>query len=97
MGLAERLSEWLLRRRERQEERNMRQVTAYFGSLLKKEACGCRRNPPVRQGLPGLPGGDKETGGAAAGTQVLPVRVPDGLSRMAGGHGRLERDPLRDA
>ncbi|WP_270520340.1 hypothetical protein [Phocaeicola vulgatus] len=36
MGLAERLSEWLLRRRERQEERNMRQVTAYFGSLLKK-------------------------------------------------------------
>ncbi|GAA6244210.1 hypothetical protein F030043B2_32520 [Bacteroides fragilis] len=36
MGLAEKLSEWLLRRRERQEERNMRQVTAYFGSLLKK-------------------------------------------------------------
>mgnify|MGYP007092014675 CR=1 FL=1 len=36
MGLVERLSEWLLRRRERQEERNMRQVTAYFGSLLKK-------------------------------------------------------------
>ena len=36
MGLAERLSEWLLRRRERQEERNMRQVTAYFGSLLNK-------------------------------------------------------------
>lgn len=36
MGLAERLSEWLLRRRERQEERDMRQVTAYFGSLLKK-------------------------------------------------------------
>ena len=36
MGLAERLSEWLLRRWERQEERNMRQVTAYFGSLLKK-------------------------------------------------------------
>lgn len=36
MGLAERLSEWLLRRRERQEERNMRQVTAYFGSLLKR-------------------------------------------------------------
>lgn len=30
------MSEWLLRRRERQEERNMRQVTAYFGSLLKK-------------------------------------------------------------
>lgn len=36
MGLAERLSEWLLRRRERQEERNMRQVAAYFGSLLNK-------------------------------------------------------------
>ena len=36
MGLAERLSEWLLRRRERQEERNMRQATAYFGSLLNK-------------------------------------------------------------
>lgn len=36
MGLAEKLSEWLLHRRERQEERNMRQVTAYFGSLLKK-------------------------------------------------------------
>lgn len=36
MGLAEKLSEWLLRRRERQEERNMRQVAAYFGSLLKK-------------------------------------------------------------
>ena len=36
MGLAEKLSEWLLRRRERQEERNMRQATAYFGSLLNK-------------------------------------------------------------
>lgn len=36
MGLAEKLSEWLLRRRERQEERNMRQVAAYFGSLLNK-------------------------------------------------------------
>lgn len=36
MGLVERLSEWLLRRRERQEERNMRQVAAYFGSLLNK-------------------------------------------------------------
>lgn len=36
MGLAEKLSEWLFRRRERQEERNMRQATAYFGSLLKK-------------------------------------------------------------
>lgn len=36
MGLVERLSEWLLRRRERQEERNMRQATAYFGSLLNK-------------------------------------------------------------
>lgn len=32
MGLAEKLSEWLLRRRER----NMRQVAAYFGSLLNK-------------------------------------------------------------
>ncbi|MCS2475070.1 hypothetical protein NXX39_18385 [Bacteroides ovatus] len=68
-----------------------------FREPAEKEACGCRCNPPVRQGLPGLPGGDKETGGAAAGTQVLPVRVPDGLSRMAGGHGRPERDPLRDA
>lgn len=36
MGLAEKLSEWLFRRRERQEERNMRQATAYFGSLLNK-------------------------------------------------------------
>lgn len=36
MGLAEKLSEWLFRRRERQEERNMRQVAAYFGSLLNK-------------------------------------------------------------
>ena len=36
MGLAEKLSEWLLRRRERQEERNLRQVAAYFGSLLNK-------------------------------------------------------------
>ncbi|MCS3173634.1 hypothetical protein NXW76_20535 [Bacteroides thetaiotaomicron] len=36
MGLAEKLSEWSLRRRERQEERNMRQVAAYFGSLLNK-------------------------------------------------------------
>ena len=36
MGLAEKLSEWLLRRRERQEERNMRQAKAYFGSLLNK-------------------------------------------------------------
>lgn len=36
MGLAEKLSEWLLRHRERQEQRNMRQVAAYFGSLLNK-------------------------------------------------------------
>ncbi|MCS2911086.1 hypothetical protein NXX21_20445 [Bacteroides thetaiotaomicron] len=35
-----------------------------FREPAEKEACGCRRNPPVRQGLPGLPGGDKETGGA---------------------------------
>lgn len=36
MGLVEKLSEWLLRRRERQEQRNMRQATDYFESLLKK-------------------------------------------------------------
>lgn len=30
------MSEWLLRRRERQEQRNMRQATDYFESLLKK-------------------------------------------------------------
>ena len=90
MGLAERLSEWLLRRRERQEERNMRQVTAYFGSLLKKRRADAGAILQSVRDYRGLPGGDKETGGAAAGTQVLPVRVPDGLSRMAGGHGRPE-------
>lgn len=36
MGLVEKLGEWMRHRRERQEERDMRRATDYFGGLLKK-------------------------------------------------------------
>ena len=36
MGLLEKLGEWMRHRRERQEERNMRQAADYFGGLLRK-------------------------------------------------------------
>ena len=97
MGLAEKLSEWLLRRRERQEERNMRQVAAYFGSLLNKRRADAGAILQSVRDYRDCPEVTRKQAEAAAGTQVLPVRVPDGLSRMAGGHGRPERDPLRDA
>lgn len=95
MGLAERLSEWLLRRRERQEERNMRQVTAYFGSLLKKRRADAGAILQSVRDYRDCPEVTRKQAELLLEHRFF--RYVDGLSRMAGGHGRPERDPLRDA
>lgn len=97
MGLAEKLSEWLLRRRERQEERNMRQVAAYFGSLLNKRRADAGAILQSVRDYRDCPEVTRKQAELLLEHRFFRYRVPDELSRMAGGHGRPERDPLRDA
>ncbi|WP_373136560.1 hypothetical protein [Bacteroides sp. HPS0048] len=68
-----------------------------FRQPVEKETGGYRGCMPVNRGLQGFPYGNEKTNGTAAQTQVLPLRVSNGLSRMAGSHGHPEKHPVRDA
>lgn len=87
----------LLRRRERQEERNMRQVAAYFGSLLNKRRADAGAILQSVRDYRDCPEVTRKQAELLLEHRFFRYVYQTGYPEWPGGHGRPERDPLRDA